>query len=138
MANVHGVAEQSIISPNDCNGFSTMEQEVPGSKVFQCTDLLVYLGKQHGTRKRSKRHKNENTKAGSAECTNRFLGEDLNPDVDISPPKQVDGPCLEIDTSVDGDICYEIISHDLIISRYVALSIVKCDLDTFLLLFLSF
>ncbi|CAA6662931.1 unnamed protein product [Spirodela intermedia] len=95
-----------------------MEQKVPGSKVFQRTDLLVYLGKQHGTGKRSKRHKNENTKAGSVDCTNRFLNQDLNHDMDIFPPKQVDMPCLEKDASWDGDICCDIISQDLINSRF--------------------
>ncbi|CAA7399351.1 unnamed protein product [Spirodela intermedia] len=95
-----------------------MEQNVPGSKVFQRTDLLVYLGKQHGTGKRSKRHKNENKKAGSVDCTNRFLNQDLNHDMDIFPPKQVDMPCLEKDASWDGDICCDIISQDLINSRF--------------------
>ncbi|XP_078436581.1 DNA binding protein isoform X3 [Wolffia australiana] len=100
-ANVHGVAEQIVPSPSSLSVFSTSDKEVSGSKICPPLDLLVHLGKQHGTRKRSKKRNKFKRKTDA-----RLVCE--LPTGDTNQVMETRSPQINEITSIDGNISREI------------------------------
>ena len=80
MANAQGVAQTCMIP---------LEHEVPDSEICAAADLVIYLGKKHGTKKRSKRCDHKSIEAYT------LLDQDQNlyqePEGELCPEVEVSG-----------------------------------------------
>ncbi|XP_077217044.1 DNA binding protein isoform X2 [Tasmannia lanceolata] len=101
VANVNGIAEKSLMSPNICSGASRLEHEPPSPDLRTYPDLLPYLGKQQSTGKRSRKHKNKTINAISGASTKRLRAQDLLSDANLAIAKKTNRVCCE------GHICQD-------------------------------
>ncbi|MQL69097.1 hypothetical protein Taro_001422 [Colocasia esculenta] len=111
VANIHGVAEQNVMASNNHSGTSPLKHDTQGAESHVHTDLLMFLQKQHGTRKRSRKHVSAIKEAGTAAHINRFRKQNLAHAADICISEEESAASWEMGPLKDEIMQSRILNH---------------------------